>query len=174
MSIFQRLSQFFSSTGSSLAEPQVVSMKTIFGQVREAHLRCIEQQRGIRRQIQELSWKPGSSAEVSRIRSERDPDGHRKYGWKALKPFRRPETGPDRYELWVQKRSGKDEARTHQVLLGMLRGRTYAQLERNPKETISSDSLFYLLRCYDSDLSHDIVSEISKWISGERASMRLP
>lgn len=167
--IIQKLTQFFAPEAPAPSVPP--PKPSLLQRVREDHLRCIETQRGIRRQIQELSWKPGSMPEVARLRSERDADGKRLHGNKALKPFRRPETGPDRYRLWDEKRGRKDEARVHNVLYGMLRGRKYAQIERNPADPISSEYLFNVLRCYELNSPFEMI-EIGRWILGERDSMR--
>lgn len=174
MGFIQKVTQFFSSAPAPAADTgPVEAPKSVLEQVRAEHLRCIERQRGLRRQIQDLTWKPGSQAEISRIRSERDEAGKRKRGRKALKTFRRPETGPERYDLWNEKRGGKDEARLYHVLYGMIRGRSYAQIERNPKEPISSESLWTVLTSYaEVAEDHDTLVQIGEWVLGERPSMR--
>ena len=159
--LLQRLLQVCRPASTESGKP------TVLERVRADHLKCIEVQRGLRRQIQELSWVPESAPEVQRLRSERAEDGRRRYGKKALKAFRRPETGPERYALWDRKRAGKFDARYQQVLLGMLRGRSYTQIEPSREDNVYADYLHKLLVQYDPSTSIT-EGEIGEWVAGTR------
>ena len=87
-----------------------------------------EDNAAIRSQIQELAWKPGSQETVAALRSHRDDNGYRRYGKKALKPYRRPETGLTRYRL--RQSMGHWSMRQMLVLYGMLRGLPYKRIDR--------------------------------------------
>jgi hypothetical protein len=90
--------------------------------------------RRIRVEIQALRWKEGSADEVRALRGKRDERGRTVAGRRALAPFRRPETGPERAELWAQKRGVGVAARTMLLLRGMLSGVPYARIEARCRE----------------------------------------
>src|SRR6185437_4850508 len=85
--------------------------------------------RRIRGAISALRWKEGSAGEARALRARSDDRGRRVAGKRALAPFRRPETGPDRAGLWAEKRDVGEEARMLLLVLGMLRGVPYRRIE---------------------------------------------
>lgn len=124
-------------------------------------------QRAIAGEIRELAWKPGSLPEVQRLRSERDVDGRRAHGHKALKPYRRPETGSERWSLWESKRSGARQVRDRLVLLGLLRGRSYQSIERSTRnEALDSEWIFRLLCQYGKPVEISS-SDVGNWLVGD-------
>jgi hypothetical protein len=86
-------------------------------------------QRAISTKIRGLKWKEGSQAEVRELRSKRCSNGRPVVGKKALKPFLRPETGPERGALWQKMRDIGTNARYLLLAKGLLRGRTYRRME---------------------------------------------
>jgi hypothetical protein len=122
----------------------------------------------VRRAIESLAWKEGSAPQVQAIRSKRDASGHRVEGKKSLKKFRRPETGPERYSLWDEKRSVGSGARIYLLLYGMLRGRPYLSIEKKCDEAPSA----YLLGITVAQvLGQDRATQkdIQAWLDGGEA-----
>jgi len=88
----------------------------------------------ISREIQALKWKGGSQAEVRSLLAKRCSEGRPVLGKKALKPFRRPETGPQRHALCAEKRSMHTRARWLLLVKGLMVGRAYHRMERKCAE----------------------------------------
>ena len=84
----------------------------------------------VRQEIESLKWKPEAMAEVRSARTKRDESGRKTSGKKALKAFRRPETGQERYHLWNDKRSVGYDARIALLAYGVYRGMPYARIEK--------------------------------------------
>jgi len=142
-------------------------MKETIKKLRTELKTLTDAQMGIRRQLQELAWTPGSADAIATLRSQRGEDGRRVNGKRALKPYRRPETGYDRSRLWDQKRDGRYWIRLHLVLLGMLRGLEYVQIERTTAEVLSPRALHSLLQSFGGGaaISED---DIGMWLAGLR------
>lgn len=104
-------------------------MNTVKVKLQEIVRKSAARSVAIRKEIHDLAWTPGSEEDVRRILSERNSDGQRLNGKKALAPFRRPETGQDRYCLWNEKRAEGCTARMALLALWMLRGRPYSAIE---------------------------------------------
>ena len=79
-------------------------MNTVIKQIHAELRNTVASTIKVSHQIHTLKWKEGSLPEVKRIRSERNPQNQRINGKRALKPFRRPETGDERNRLWAEKR----------------------------------------------------------------------
>jgi len=97
----------------------------------------VETIRGIRGKINGLKWKPGTEEKVAAVRAKSRPRGNRQdcpLGKADLKEFRRPETGPERYALWNEKRDEGITARYLLLAYGALRGRSYKQIEPSCRE----------------------------------------
>lgn len=143
-------------------------MKQALNQLRQEIRGKAEEGGRIRRAIEALVWKEGSLPEVQAIRSKRDASGHRVEGKKALKKYRRPETGPDRYSLWDEKRGVGSGARIYLLLYGMVRGRTYQSIERKCDEPPSSYLLWInLAKLLGQDRTTQ--KDIQAWLDGGEA-----
>jgi hypothetical protein len=144
-------------------------MKTVISSLRiEVCARALACQK-LRRAIRDLEWKDGVLPEVKKIRSQVDSSGRRTAGKKALKAFRRPETGPERSELWMSKQGESHYARCALLAYGMLRGRAYKTLESSVRDGNG-------VNCYGvrDALSRALpegkqvtIKQIQEWISGE-------
>lgn len=109
-------------------------MKTVIVQLKcriaQSVQACVE----IRKAIRDLTWVEGSLEKVREIRSQRSPEGKPVNGHRALKEFRRPETGEKRSYLWATKRDAKFYARHDFLALAMAQGRPYKSVERTCRE----------------------------------------
>lgn len=145
-------------------------MKEIVEKVRLETRKLVLAQQGLRCEIQRLKWRPGSAAEVARLRSERDELGRRKNGKRALKAHRRPETGSERWDLWYKKRGEKSWIRCHLVTLGMLRGRAYSTIESKTSFSVNlAESIhqFVLPLYFGRGVEPYTKEAIEAWIGGE-------
>lgn len=104
-------------------------MNTVMQKIRTKLVKSIQATLGINQKIQSLKWAEGSQPEVQRLRSIKDDEGRRVNGKRSLKPYHRPETGPERHNLWVQKRDLRRVTRKYLLLLAMLRGKEYKTVE---------------------------------------------
>lgn len=126
-----------------------------------------------RKQLQGLVCKEDSQEAVSKLRAQRDADGHRVVGKKSLKLYRRPETGAERDELWNCKRATGKKARVALLTYGLLRGRAYSTMEGNG--TIQPYDLSWNIRaCLDRYCKWDADRNTKKtlieaWLKGEVA-----
>jgi hypothetical protein len=86
---------------------------------------------GKREAISRLTWKdmPEAQEALSKLRVARKAGGRQTIGKRALKPYRRPETGPERYSLWADKRATGHEARHCILAMGLLKERPYLSME---------------------------------------------
>lgn len=128
-----------------------------------------------RRQIRELTWKPGTEAIVAALRSERGENGFKKHGKKALKPYRRPETGPERCSLHMYLNNAtSDRIRMKLVVYGMLRGLPYRTIERETAHPLSPYILFnYDLKpLFPEGECPYTQADIKAWLDGSRQSLR--
>ncbi len=118
---------------------------------------------GISREIQSLAWASGRPPGLP---VTRDGQGHRTSGKRALKPYRRPETGPQRYTLWNEKRSAGEISRYLGLALGFLRGRPYLTIEKTTDTPVSGS---YLHRVLVHHLPGEEISreDIDRWLAGE-------
>jgi hypothetical protein len=123
--------------------------------------------RDLRLGIQALKWKEEKPP------VQRDVSGRKVTGKKALKAFRRPETGPQRASLWVDKRWVGSNARVYFLLLGLLRGRPYKTIEAkcHPWNKMGSGLLYKTLgNVLDKGLMvHFPETAIKAWLEGEPA-----
>jgi hypothetical protein len=146
-------------------------MNTVIQQLRHDVCELIAKGSQVRTNISTLKWREGSLPEIQRIRSERDEQGHRVKGKRALAPFRRPETGEERSRLWGIKRDIGYDARDHLLVYGMLRGRNLSKIEPNCTEKYCPPSAYALKRCLDQYLPDSSITEtqIQTWIDGGAA-----
>lgn len=127
----------------------------------------------LRRKIRELAWKPGSDVTVAALRAERDENGYRRYGKKALKPYRRPETGSERCSLALSLGYGDWVIREHLLLYGMLRGRSYKEIEPKSRSLPSYWGLHNLLvEKFGTDPCPYTQADVRAWLEGKRTSLR--
>ena len=84
-----------------------------------------------RASIGKLKWKdtPEAQDALRALREARKAGGRQTLGKRFLKPFKRPETGPERYALWNDKRWEGYEARHCLLAIGLLKGRSYLSME---------------------------------------------
>lgn len=84
-----------------------------------------------REAIAKLKWKdtPEAQDALRTVREARKAGGRKTIGKRSLKPFRRPETGPERYSLWNEKREAGFEARHCLLAIGLLKDRSYQSME---------------------------------------------
>ena len=146
-------------------------MNTVIQQLRHEVCDLIAKGIQIRNDITSLKWKEGAFPEIQRIRSEKDDQGHRINGKRALAPFRRPETGEERSRLWGKKRDIGYDARYHQLVYGMLRGRKFSKIEPNHAGKDCFPYIYALKRCLDRYLPDSSITEtqIQDWIDGGAA-----
>jgi hypothetical protein len=144
-------------------------MKTVISSLKiEVCARALACQK-LRGVIRSLKWKDGVLPEVKKIRSQRDASGRRIAGKKALRDFRRPETGPERSQLWVNKQEESHYARCALLAYGMLRGRAYKTMESSVRDGNGVNCYGVrdaLNRALPSD-KHVTIKQIQEWISGE-------
>jgi len=142
-------------------------MKTQIEALRKDIKKLVDQSLEFRRQIHDLAWKAGSAADVQALRSKRDGQGHRIHGKKAVKAFRRPETGSDRNELNTRKNGLRFDIRHHLCVLGMLRGRAYAKIESPSGGRPETGYLHCLLSgCFQGNPPYT-EEQIQSWLQGE-------
>lgn len=143
-------------------------MNTVLKQLRVDVRDLIVKGSQVRKDISLLKWKDGSLPEIQKLRSQRDNQGHRFHGKRALVPFRRPETGEERSRLWNKKREIGWDARNRFLIYGMLRGRLYSTIEKNCD---CPPSAFSLERCLDKYFGESPIKEsvIQDWIAGGAA-----
>ena len=132
----------------------------------------------LRGKIGSLAWKPGSQEAVARTRANKNPDGHRISGKSELKQYRRPETGEERNQLWQARGSIGSDTRILLLLLGMLRNRTYRQIESHEELPLylQGTGLWLLnheLKRFWSD--HKItVEQFKAWLQGGPSPLWMP
>jgi len=120
-----------------------------------------------RRAIQRLTWVEGSESAVAAIRAERDESGRRKHGKKALKSYRRPETGPERNEMHRNKNGqGSEDVRVRLLALGLLRGRPYARIEPTNSSIPPVYGIWTVLNDLTDGNSPYWEQEIVDWLQG--------
>lgn len=147
-------------------------MHTVIKKLREDLVKSIQDTLEISRKIQGLKWKEGSLPEVQRLRSVKNEQGQKVNGGRALKPYRRPETGEERNCLWTKKRSVGFTTREYLLLWAMLRGRAYKSVEAKCKEENhpSTYGMACILEGYFSDSRCPIgADEINEWVKGGAA-----
>lgn len=154
-------------------------MKTIIKNLRTEIKKLSAEQKAdkddTRRQIRELTWKPGTEATVAALRAERGDDGFKKHGKKALKPYRRPETGPERCGLHAcLNNSTSDWIRLRLVTYGMLRGLAYHTIERKASRPLSAYTLFnyHVKPLFPEGECPYTKAGIQEWLDGKRQSLR--
>jgi hypothetical protein len=146
-------------------------MNTVIQQLRHDICELIAKSNQIRTNISSLKWSEGSLPEIQKIRSERDEQGHKIKGKRALAPFRRPETGEERSRLWSKKRDIGYDARYLLLVYGLLRGRIFSKIEPNHagKDCLPSSYMFKMT--LDRYLKDNSITEvqIQTWIDGGSA-----
>lgn len=126
----------------------------------------------VSQKIQSLKWAEGSLPEVQKIRSVKDESGHKVNGRRALKPYLRPETGPERSILWGKKRSLGWTTRDYLLVYAMLRGKPYKAVEKNCAENFGPSvyGMNHVIRKYFEEGKCPITEEqIIGWLNGEAA-----
>lgn len=119
------------------------------------------------RAIRHLTWKEGSKETVAALRAERDESGRPKHGKKALKPYRRPETGSERNEMHRNKNGqGSEDVRVRLLALGLLRGMSYSRLEPAGSSTPPYQGIWLVLNDLTDGNSPYGEGEIVDWLKG--------
>lgn len=147
-------------------------MHTVIKKLRIDLAKSIQDTLDTSHKIQGLKWKEGSLPEVQRLRSTKNEQGQRINGNRSLKPYRRPETGPERNHLWTKKRGFGYKTREYLLLWAMLRGRAYKTVEAKCKEENypCTYGMVKILEGYFSDSRCPIgMDEINNWVKGEAA-----
>ena len=124
--------------------------------------------RQTRAEIAQLKWKPEHAEEARRLQrvpSTIAPTGRKK----TLKGWARPETGPQRYSLWDEKRSLGRGARTAHLLYAIIRGIPYVKVESNAKTRPWAKGLHAALQPHLTKEQGALLSvpSIEKWLDGE-------
>lgn len=140
-------------------------METAYVTLRTELKTQIEKCVAIRAEITSLCWKPGSEEAVRAIRAQRDSSGSKVSGRKALKPYRRPETGQVRYHLWYDKRDAGQRTRDLMLAYGLLRGTPYKSIEQKCKEGNApySGSIAAILARHGLPIT---ASQVKSWLEG--------
>ena len=133
--------------------------------IRAALRQSVALSTNIRNEIRTLAWVDGSPP---RLVSERNAQGQKVTGKRALKPFRRPETGPERYHLWDQKRDVGTDSRYLLLALGLVRGIPYTRIERKADTLPSAYRLFSLLSKLLPE-NPPTQEACARWLAGEAA-----
>lgn len=91
----------------------------------------VHETQGIRDRIHSLRWKntPEAQDALRKLREARRAGGRQTLGKRLLKPYRRPETGSERWSLWVDKRANREEIRHLNLAIGLLMERPYLSME---------------------------------------------
>lgn len=145
-------------------------MDTARTTIRTQYLALIQESVDLRNQINALRWKPGTQEVVKALRSERQ-DGKRLKGKKALKPYRQPETGQERYALKYQKRWKGADIREWGLMYGLLRGMDYKRIE--PKCLEGNEPSAWSLAQNFKKLGVGITeADIKAWFKGGPAPAR--
>ena len=82
------------------------------------------------------------------------------------KALRHPETGYERYCLWCNKRTHKDNSRHLLLAYAFLRGRPYLQQERKTKEPPTVGSIRWYLKEVGVDTTKE---QIEAWITATQS-----
>lgn len=105
--------------------------------------------------ISRLTWKdtPEAQEALRTVRAARKAGGRQTLGKRFLKPHRRPETGPDRYVHWNDKRGVGWDARHCILAMGLLKEMPYSRMEPGCHDT-NKPSCSYIL-----DLIHQALGD---------------
>jgi len=136
-------------------------MRTAIVKLKKVLCENAAKSRKLQEQIEALTWKEGSLSEVQRIRSQRDKLGRRIAGKRALKPYRRPETGPERDQLWQEKHRIGAETRRVLLAYGLICGRPYQSIENSYTNETSKPSAYTILRTLEKVLA------LGDWLKGD-------
>lgn len=147
-------------------------MNTVMQKLRTELVESIQATLGVSRKIQSLKWAEGSQPEIQRLRSIRGESGRRVHGHRSLKPYHRPDTGPERNALWTRKRDLGYTTREYLLLWAMLRGKAYKTVEVTCKE--DNYPCIYgmakiLERYFEKGQCPIGMDEINNWVKGESA-----
>jgi len=147
-------------------------MNSVTKKLRSDLIASIQATLEVSQQIQGLKWKDGSLPEVQKLRSVKNEQGHKIHGKRALKPYRRPETGPERYLLWYKKRGLGSTTREYLLLYAMLRGKAYDRAEKKCREG-NEPSVYCMAqaleRYFEGGKCPITMNHISEWIAGGAA-----
>jgi hypothetical protein len=147
-------------------------MNTVIQKLRTELVESIKATLVVSQEIQGLKWKEGSQPEIQRLRSIRGESGRRVHGYRSLKLYHRPETGPERNALWTRKRELGYTTREYLLLWAMLRGKAYKAVEAKCKKENYPCiyGMFLILERYFEKGQCPIgVDEINNWVKGEAA-----
>ncbi len=145
-------------------------MKNVHETLKNEIKNQVETIRGIREKITELKWTPQGREKAVEIKAERRKSPRPLVGKAELKPFRRPETGPERAALWADKREESEQARYLMLAYGAIRGRTYRQIEVKCREG-NEPSVYRLARLFEDRESGEPLyglteKAIEAWLKG--------
>jgi hypothetical protein len=123
--------------------------------LREKKKLLVEEAQGIRRKIRSLKWKdtPGAQEAFRQVRESKRPGTPKCHGKRFLKPFRRPETGSERFWLRDASLADRREIRHTHLAIGLLMERPYLSMEPKCHES-NKPSCAYIL-----DLIHEALGE---------------
>lgn len=140
-----------------------MTRKEQIGIIRAALRDSIALGTNLHQEIHALTWVGGRPPELPVSRNE---EGHRLTGKKAFKAYKRPETGPQRYELWGQKRYAGTDSRWLFLALGFLRGRPYKSIESKTYTPASGYFIHSKLKTLLKEV--DVPrGDIDRWLAGE-------
>ena len=126
-----------------------------------------------REEISVLKWKEGAKASALKRLRSRDPATQGRKN--KLKELARPETGPQRENLWVSKREIGSHARCCLLIYGFLRGLPYRRIEPTTTEKVYAGTLHRWLSALLTEDQKKLLppDAFSKWYEGEPAPSAL-
>jgi hypothetical protein len=123
--------------------------------------------RAIARQIQMLKFRTVDAAK--RYRELQRAKGDHLVFRAERKALKRPETGPERYQLWNEKRGQGDVTRHQSLSVGFLRGVPYLTMERacDPRNQPSSRWIHEaIVEAFGQETCPYTQENVEAWLAG--------
>lgn len=122
----------------------------------------------VRKEIFNLKWKPETASEARALLALSGQDPAASGRKKKLREMARPETGPQRYKLWDDKRAIKSVTRTMQLAYAFVRGALYRSVEPKCDSAPWGSSIFFRIQDCLSEDQQDLLSEkaVHDWLDG--------
>ena len=152
------------------------AMKNVILQVKSLVSAKVCESKDIRTRINLLRWLGGSESQVQALRSAKDDTGHRFNGKRAFKAFKRPDTGPARHQLHLDRKYLSLGTRNLLLAYAILRGKAYHTLETSCETYPNVTNIAIVLeKCLPKEFQIgdrypnliDLEKKVKAWLSGE-------